>query len=51
MGKYIVKKLLLKAVLFNGGITRISFMYSLNVNTGTYYDTIEGTVVPDIQYS
>ena len=31
--------------------THISFTYSFNVNTGTYYDTIEGEVVPDIQYA
>ena len=31
--------------------THISFTYSFTVNTGAIFDTIEGSVVPDIQYS
>ena len=31
--------------------THISYSYSFNVSTGTFYETIEGSVTPDIQYS
>lgn len=38
-------------VSIDSHFTHISYSYSFNVNTGTYSDTIKGTVVPNIQYS
>lgn len=40
-----------KKVSTDDHFSHVSYSYSFRVETGVYYETISGTVVPDIQYS